>query len=404
MRGEETVSLLPVPIIESFVQLTRYRETNLRNTCHWVRFDPTPPGSQAERLTAGLSDDCSYVAKQRFASQINRRNTPTTTSLQLRLRLRLRHPRVLRPHSDTYEVVNWGRREKKKFFFSFFLCRSHIYSIHIFSTLIAAWGMSSSKISLGCCDEATDEEEHLLCAGCKFAFHYSCVKVNPTNRKPGWKCSNCSGRIRRKDDTPIRNTSELNLLSFADNVTIRSARRPVPISPPTQDLASPLTRDDVCDVVNGVFDKKMKDLVSQVCLSVSNTFREELKSIKSEISELRESMHFINKQYEEFMGEHKTAVEEVNSLRASNTNMCTQITNLNGRIIQLEQQARANNVEIQCVPETKDENPVQTVMKLVKFLNCNITEENIIKCTRIAKLDRSNPRPRSIVAQLSSPK
>lgn len=61
-------------------------------------------------------------------------------------------------------------------------------------------------------------------------------------------------------------------------------------------------------------------------------------------------------------------------------------------------------MEIQCVPETKDENPIAIVLKLAKFLKCNITEENIMKCNRIAKLDRSNPRLRSIGIQMTSPK
>lgn len=70
----------------------------------------------------------------------------------------------------------------------------------------------------------------------------------------------------------------------------------------------------------------------------------------------------------------------------------------------LKQHTPANNVEIQCVTEMKYANPIATVLKLVEFLKCSITEDNILKCTRTAKLDRSNPRPRSIVAQLTSQK
>lgn len=262
----------------------------------------------------------------------------------------------------------------------------------------------SSKVSWGCCADASDEEEHLLCVGCKFAFHMDCVKVDPSKRNSGWKCLKCSSRKPRKDDSPVRFTSEWNRSSPSENTTKRSAKRQAPNSPASQEIVSPLTRDDLCEVVNGVFDSKMKDLVSQICISVTNTFKDELKCIRSEISELKDSMQFINNQYDEFMGQHSTTVEEVNSLRTENINMRTQISNLNGRIVQLEQQSRANNVEIQCVPETKDENPIAIVLKLAEHLKCNITEDNIVKCTRIAKLDRSNPRPRSIVIQMTSPK
>ncbi|CAB3234189.1 unnamed protein product [Arctia plantaginis] len=78
------------------------------------------------------------------------------------------------------------------------------------------------------------------------------------------------------------------------------------------------------------------------------------------------------------------------------------ITNLTMRICQLEQQSRSNNVEIQCVPENRRENLIHVVTNISKVVGCNVEDKDIINCTRVAKLDNKNSRPRSIVVQLAS--
>lgn len=56
------------------------------------------------------------------------------------------------------------------------------------------------------------------------------------------------------------------------------------------------------------------------------------------------------------------------------------------KVDQLEQQARSNSIEIQCVPEGKQENIRKIVMNWSQVIDCKLDQSDIKNCTRIAKL------------------
>ncbi|CAG4970647.1 unnamed protein product [Colias eurytheme] len=56
------------------------------------------------------------------------------------------------------------------------------------------------------------------------------------------------------------------------------------------------------------------------------------------------------------------------------------------------------------MPEKRNENLYNIVTQLGNVVNCNIGEKDILHCTRVAKSNKSNSRPRSIVVQLMSTK
>lgn len=100
-------------------------------------------------------------------------------------------------------------------------------------------------------------------------------------------------------------------------------------------------------------------------------------------------MDFINYEYEDFKGEqHKTA-ENLKCLDVEFSLMRTTIKELDNRMNILEQQTRSNNIELQCVHESKTENIVSLVMNLSGFLKCQLIEENIIYATRVPKANRT---------------
>lgn len=74
------------------------------------------------------------------------------------------------------------------------------------------------------------------------------------------------------------------------------------------------------------------------------------------------------------------------------------------RINTLEQHARANNLEIQCVPQKSNENLFSVVSKLSKTIGCNIKEGNITNCTRVMKQNSANNRPKSIIVLFNTPR
>ncbi|XP_045459871.1 uncharacterized protein LOC123670420 [Melitaea cinxia] len=70
----------------------------------------------------------------------------------------------------------------------------------------------------------------------------------------------------------------------------------------------------------------------------------------------------------------------------------------------MQQQSRSNNIEIQCVPEHRSENLYTMFKQLVSTVKCDVSEGDVLHCTRIAKLDHKSKRPRTIVVKLSSQK
>lgn len=68
----------------------------------------------------------------------------------------------------------------------------------------------------------------------------------------------------------------------------------------------------------------------------------------------------------------------------------------------MEQRAQASNVEVQCVPEAKNENVITLIKQLSNSVGFNIQDNEIAHCTRIAQINPKSSRPRSIAVQLSS--
>uniref|UniRef100_A0A2A4J8C8 FP protein C-terminal domain-containing protein n=1 Tax=Heliothis virescens TaxID=7102 RepID=A0A2A4J8C8_HELVI len=116
------------------------------------------------------------------------------------------------------------------------------------------------------------------------------------------------------------------------------------------------------------------------------------------------SMKFMNNQYEDLLKEHATSMEAVRELQKENFMIKSTMSSLKIRLEQLEQQTRSNNVEIQCLPEKKQENLFNIVSDLSKTVGCSLENRDILHCTRIAKLNPEKNRPRSIIVQLASPR
>lgn len=74
----------------------------------------------------------------------------------------------------------------------------------------------------------------------------------------------------------------------------------------------------------------------------------------------------------------------------------------NIRINLMEQHTRDSNLEIQGVPEFKSENIVNVVKQIAEVVTAKLTDEYILKCTRVAPINKKGQRPRAIVVKLRS--
>lgn len=113
-------------------------------------------------------------------------------------------------------------------------------------------------------------------------------------------------------------------------------------------------------------------------------------------------MSFINSKFEEIEATQKASKKTIKRMETENSELKRTISDLLAHMSNMEQQTRSNNIEIQCVPESKHENLCNIVTQLGKNINCDIKETEILDCTRIAKANPLSSRPRSIIVKLGS--
>ncbi|XP_026740156.1 uncharacterized protein LOC113502703 [Trichoplusia ni] len=198
--------------------------------------------------------------------------------------------------------------------------------------------------------------------------------------------------------TPIARTttqSDSDILNAMDgenvNITTRCKRPRTELSSP--EIESNSLRDMIRQEIQSALQDAMKCFV-----------QDQLNTIRDMVSEFKKSLSFFNEKYEAV----KITLEEksikIQKLEKDNYDLQSSLKDMTMRVNILEQQARSSNIEMQCVPEHRAENLVSTVLQLSRVIGCDIKETDIQLCTRTAKKDKQNTRPRSVLVKFNSPR
>jgi hypothetical protein len=246
----------------------------------------------------------------------------------------------------------------------------------------------------GCCALQEGSADDVNCTSCLKTYHLACISVADSVIKiQSWKCPNCVCSAPKRcsnDNTPVR---------FNPNITVRTSKRQALSSPPNNNMTQPITHDDVRAIMSDVLKSHMADFAKEINRSIRGILDVELKSIKDDFKDIKDSMNFMNETFETIQKEHKVTLVNVKKIEEKSESMLSTIMSLQSRINQLEQNSRANNIEIQCLPEKKSENLITLIKKLGSVIECDVSEQHITRITRIAKMQQTSPRPRSIVVE-----
>lgn len=256
----------------------------------------------------------------------------------------------------------------------------------------------------GCCPygDDNDKQSFIKCNGCNQNYHFSCIaEVKSSFSSESallWKCLICKPKTNanKNDDTPVRSVN-------ATRGNKRQAFNSPEIPEPDTGFAA-VTKNDVHDIIKSAISSELDKIVDKLSNTVSKSLDTKLKPLETEMSKMRDSMDFLSHKYDELLKEHVAMKEVMKVVQDDNSLLKVTVNELNLKVEQLEQQARSNNIEIQCVPERKQENVLEIIMNLSKAIDCKLDQTDIMNCTRIAKLRQDSPRPRSIVVQLASPR
>lgn len=127
-------------------------------------------------------------------------------------------------------------------------------------------------------------------------------------------------------------------------------------------------------------------MLDQFNKTIVNKSNKELVCIRKDVQEMVDSMSFINDKFEAFEKTEKSTTNFVKKLEAENVELRTTVGDLLGRFTHLEQQSRSNNLEIQCMPERRNENFYNIINHLGQVVNCEIKEKVICMCAYLLHL------------------
>lgn len=258
--------------------------------------------------------------------------------------------------------------------------------------------MSSMAIEWGCCSLELKDNKYKLCSKCGKAHHFSCLTWEgdyvTMEQSSDWIGPCCVRCIRAADeqDTPARTNP---------NATVRASKRQALSSPPVN-TEGPVTLSEVRNIMEDVIQKHMSDLMVQMNINMRSILDSELKIYRNEINEVKQTVIFMNSEFEAAKEEKAIYQEATKNLQENNIKLSETVKVLETRINNLEQSSRNNNIEVQCLPEKKSENLMTLFRALCDVVKSDIDENQINRITRIAKLNPKSERPRSIVVEFSS--
>ncbi|CAG4958979.1 unnamed protein product [Parnassius apollo] len=203
------------------------------------------------------------------------------------------------------------------------------------------------------------------------------------DRKHSWKCPECYSKQPKVDNTnsPIQPAARRDLVESGDlgntcgtgnlgphsgNITLRKRNLAKSISLVDCSSEEPGNGGDY------ITETKLRSILQQelaraLRLTIRQLVTAEIKNMSGEIKELRESLTFFNRQYEDL----KLALDErntlVDNLRRDNDKLNLAVDKLTHRLHLVEQNMRDSNIEINGIPEHRHENFLKNIYIIIRI-------------------------------------
>ncbi|KAJ2948908.1 hypothetical protein O0L34_g5841 [Tuta absoluta] len=205
------------------------------------------------------------------------------------------------------------------------------------------------------CVKSIKDNERTTCVGCQATYHTHCIGLpncSPASTK-SWKCPSCKPKSKRGDNKDV---SE-QIAELRNHFDLR-------------------------------FDTFKKDLMKE--------FEEKIKLIQDTVT-------FLNSKYEEVVNKSETLQKEIITVQKSQEEQDKQLKELKqetsflkSQIEDMEQQNRANNLEIRDIPETDNESleqRLQYLRNLCQHLNVTYTNSDVYTTFRSGQKKKDKIRP-----------
>ncbi|KAJ8974439.1 hypothetical protein NQ317_014485 [Molorchus minor] len=133
-----------------------------------------------------------------------------------------------------------------------------------------------------------------------------------------------------------------------------------------------------------------------------NDIQADISLVKKKQDDMVNSLEFFGGKIDDFakkIDEFETKIKPIPSMQAKINDHSKDIITLHSEVNNLQQQMRMNNLEINGIPETSNENVSTLIYNLFNVLG--IKEKNIIEsCHRVPHINSENKSPKSIIVKL----
>ncbi|KAL4703580.1 hypothetical protein ACJJTC_004606 [Scirpophaga incertulas] len=264
--------------------------------------------------------------------------------------------------------------------------------------------------SCAACNQKIKPSLKLKCVTCKKAFHHDCLNIHHENfislTKSNWNCSFCTNISRRKRgnlNSPVQNTT----LNESNNDTLNmscddhnlSLMNPVQPSCGSSGFGNPITLEQISHLL----DTKMEIMRVNLAHDINIAVKKEIGSVVDVLkSEFTATTDFLCAEQNDLKVKINAADDKITDLSTQSMTIQNDLLALKAQVESYERLSRSCNVEIQAVPETRNENVVDIVRNLCGVIKTTFNENEISNCRRVAKIDASSTRPRNILLTLPS--
>ena len=277
----------------------------------------------------------------------------------------------------------------------------------------------ASKVRCGGCPNIIETKDFLKCCICKKSYDLVCANKSiqkfrkmTKDEKKEWDCEECKNKkpkicnlntpVRsRDDDSPTHpNAGETDMDSMHANVTKRTMTRPAAapsatLSPDLESVNKPINDPMVTEISERVLEAIGQELPSMF----TRILHQELTTIKSDLRGLQDSVQFLSDSHDAFRTSVDCLLKDNAQLKKENQELKTTVSNLSERLNNMEQHLRENNLELHGVPEFQNENLLNLLSQCSKVVGLQQGVNDIVHCTRVAKLNKENKSPRTIIVR-----
>lgn len=204
---------------------------------------------------------------------------------------------------------------------------------------------------------------------------------------------------KRKDfsDNPF----SIAMDSFSDEITQKLSTWKLDLETTINYMNTNLqatVKSELADVTTSI-----SELRSDLNVAVSN-FNIRQTEMTADINELKSSVEFNSGKQDDFDSQLKKLENTISEIKNSNQDVAdlrSQVAELKQEINQQKQWDRLLNLEVSNVPESKNEDLFDIVIKIAKHAGVQLKPQDIVHATRVQPFQQNSTRIKSIVFKLT---